>query len=435
MGSRVLAARALTTTALMSSTDVAICLAFSALSGVGVGFFGCLLSASDGIRKANNDRHTRQSKLGVTVGAIGSTVFGLGSLVGLYFGPVTFVTMARTGTTLPANVLFSQLFSLRPLGRDDYLGTVITISSAICFMIFVGQPGDELSRDGFERVIWTVSAVSLLGGLMVVWAACTVYIVILRAQSKHEQKAVSTAVAVSLMTGCSSAFMDIATKGWTACLRSAGGPLDVVTQGGWLFWACVVANIFFMIFMRFGLIWGCQHCDVLLFVPLNAVLNTFISVAAGIVALSEGSGVISWAGLAFSGVSCATGTILLAGGPQDASDDDTSDLFTEGDAEDRGGDGEDDEATPEELDGAALATPHAIRLCSAGNWTTAVSNLNIELKARWRHRSRMRDLVDRIRSGKSTGSLGQRWQRRPSGSSADSADGSSDSEELYRGHC
>ncbi|CAK0829960.1 unnamed protein product [Prorocentrum cordatum] len=406
------------------------------MSGVGVGFFGCLLAASDGIRKANGNRHTRRSKLGVTVGAIGSTVFGLGSLVGLYFGPVTFVTMARTGMALPANVLFSQVFQLRPLGRDDYLGTVITISSVICFMIFVGRPGDELSRDAFEEVLWSVPALSLLGGLAVIWAACTVYIdgpVFCHRHHKSEGgRGVSTATAVSLMTGCSSAFMDVSTKGWTACLRSAGGPLDVVALGGWLFWACVVANVFFMVFMRFGLssgqhpiIWGCQHCDVLLFVPLNSVLNTLFSVVAGIVALGEGSGVISWAGLAFSGISCATGTILLAGGPQDVIDDAKSDIFTDG-VEDDEGDGEADEASPQELHGAAGdPTPHAIRLCSAGNWTTAVSNLNMELKARWKHKSRIRGLVDRL----------SKSARRRADRTADDSDGSSETEESHEGIC
>ncbi|CAK0878022.1 unnamed protein product [Prorocentrum cordatum] len=410
----------------INAAETSICLACSAMSGVGVGFFGCLLAASDVVRKANGNRHTRRSKLGVTIGAVGSTVFGLGSLVGLYFGPVTFVTMARTGTALPANVVFSQVFQLRPLGRDDYLGTVITISSAICFMIFVGQPGDELSRDAFEEVIRSAPALSLLGGLAAIWAACTVYIVALRARGMHERRGVRTATAVSLMTGCSSAFMDVSTKGWAACLRSAGGPLEVVARGGWLFWACVVANVFFMVFMRFGLIWGCQHCDVLLFVPLNSVLNTLFSVVAGIVALSEGSGVISWAGLVFSGISCATGTVLLAGGPQDVIDDARSDIFTEGGAEDDEGDGAAEEASPQELGGAAgEATPYVVRLCSAGNWTTAVSNMNMELKARWRHKSRIRSLVDRISKG----------GRRRADSTADSADGSSESEGSHEGIC
>lgn len=430
MGSTLLAARALKAAeGGINSADIFICLLFSAMAGAGVGFFGCLLSASDGIRKANGDRHTRQSRLGVTVGAIGSTVFGLGSLVGLYFGPVTFVTMARTGTTLPANVLFSQLFKLRPLGREDYLGTVITISSAICFMIFVGAPADELSRDSFEESLWSVPAASLLGGFMVVWAVCTVYIVVLRAHGMHERRDAGTAVAVCLVTACSSAFMDVSTKGWTACLRSAEGPLDALTNGGWLFWACVLGNVFFMFFLRFGLIWGCQHCDVLLFVPLNAVLNTFISVAAGIVALREGSHVMSWAGLAFSGISCATGTILLAGGPQDVNHDDkdgfspTSPILNEGSAEDT--EGESDEA--QDLDGAAneefQATPHAARMCSAGNWTTAVANMNTELKARWRHKSRVMRLVDRIKSR----SPADAWQRRRPADTAGSTDGSSDS--------
>lgn len=251
----------------------------------------------------------------------------------------------------------------------------------------------------------------------------------------HEQRGTSTAIAVSLVTGCSSAFMDVSTKGWTACLRSAGGPLDVVAHGGWVFWASVVGNVFFMFFLRFGLIWGCQHCDVLLFVPLNAVLNTFISVAAGIVALCEGSDVISWAGLVFSGISCATGTILLAGGPQDVHDA-TSDLWdSEGGPEDSEGEDEGGEASPLGFDGdvgEATPTPHHIRMCSA-NFTAAVANLNIELKDRWRRKSRVRRLVERIRDGDD--GLPTRIQsasavrRRRTATSSDSDDGSSDSDE------
>ena len=91
---------------------------------------------------------------------IGSVVFGLASLVGLVFGSVSLATVVRAGSTLPANAIFSpglceqlpgrqwvstdlfgsflvrvacrpspgQMFGLRPLVRDDVLGTLVTIS-------------------------------------------------------------------------------------------------------------------------------------------------------------------------------------------------------------------------------------------------------------------------------------------------------------------
>eukprot|EP00306_Pavlova_sp_CCMP459_P018429 CAMPEP_0185209168 /NCGR_PEP_ID=MMETSP1140-20130426/63321_1 /TAXON_ID=298111 /ORGANISM="Pavlova sp., Strain CCMP459" /LENGTH=117 /DNA_ID=CAMNT_0027776915 /DNA_START=17 /DNA_END=367 /DNA_ORIENTATION=+ len=99
--------------------NYAMCIVSSAFAGLGIGFFGCVLSKADQIRLLNGDQHTTLSKRLHSAGAIGSTIFGITSLVGLFFGPVSLVVVVRAGSTLPANALFSQLFRLRPLTRND----------------------------------------------------------------------------------------------------------------------------------------------------------------------------------------------------------------------------------------------------------------------------------------------------------------------------
>ena len=86
--------------------------AASALAGIGVGFFGCLLSSADKQRQLNGGKHTDRSRIRFILGAIGSTIFGVMSLVGLAFGPVALVVVVRAGATLPANAFFSQASDL-----------------------------------------------------------------------------------------------------------------------------------------------------------------------------------------------------------------------------------------------------------------------------------------------------------------------------------
>eukprot|EP00913_Durusdinium_trenchii_P016753 g15747.t1 len=130
-------------TILATYKDVIICVVASALAGVGVGFFGCLLSSADKQRQLNGGKHTDRSRIRCVLGAIGSTIFGVLSLVGLAFGPVALVVVVRAGATLPANAFFSQVFHLRPLTTSDALGTLVTLSGVVCFTLFQGEPGPE----------------------------------------------------------------------------------------------------------------------------------------------------------------------------------------------------------------------------------------------------------------------------------------------------
>lgn len=112
----------------LSYKDIIICIASSALAGIGVGFFSCLLSSADKQRQLNGGKHTDRSRIRCVLGAIGSTIFGILSLVGLNYGPVALVVVVRAGATLPANALFSQVFQIRPLTSSDALGTLVTLS-------------------------------------------------------------------------------------------------------------------------------------------------------------------------------------------------------------------------------------------------------------------------------------------------------------------
>jgi hypothetical protein len=78
--------------------------------------------------------------------------------------------------------------------------------------------------------------------------------------------------------------------------------------------------------MRVGTIIGCNRCDVLLFVPLNTVMNIFVSVATGLVVLQEWRGVTSWVGLTSASLSMLGGIVMLVAGPaQHPEVSDTSD--------------------------------------------------------------------------------------------------------------
>jgi len=106
--------------------------------------------------------------------------------------------------------------------------------------------------------------------------------------------------------------MDVAGKGWLGVLRDLGksGGLE-----SGLFWAAFLSNVAFLIIMRAGTIYGCAKCDVLLFMPINTVLNVFLSVVTGMVVLDEGRNVYSWSGVTFSMISVIGGIVMLVTGP------------------------------------------------------------------------------------------------------------------------
>merc|ERR1712061_570621 len=107
--------------------------------------------------------------------------------------------------------------------------------------------------------------------------------------------------------------MDLAAKGWLAAC--ATGFENAVKSP--LLWSALVVNIIFLVVMRMGTIYGCKHTDVLSFVPLNTVLNIFISSSTGMISLAESSVVVSWAGLISTSVSIIAGVIMLVSGPAD----------------------------------------------------------------------------------------------------------------------
>ena len=127
--------------------NLVLCVVSSAVAGIGIGLFGCLLSAADHMKRRNSGVHTSIGRTFQICGICGSIVFGLASLVGLIFGSVSLATVVRAGSTLPSNAIFSQLLGLRPLVRDDVLGTLVTISGIVSFTIFQGWAFYQHSRE------------------------------------------------------------------------------------------------------------------------------------------------------------------------------------------------------------------------------------------------------------------------------------------------
>ncbi|CAJ1388052.1 unnamed protein product [Effrenium voratum] len=353
-------------TILATYKDVLICVVASALAGVGVGFFGCLLSSADKQRQLNGGKHTERSRIRFILGAIGSTIFGVLSLVGLAYGPVALVVVVRAGATLPANALFSQVFHLRPLTSSDALGTLVTLSGVVCFTLFQGDPGPEVTVSVFMDVVARPVSIAWNTVLVVATLAAVLYMMKERIQKRscllrrsrrlnssglwpnfhhgrfwrkkaqpqegereerEEEKPMEATdtrrmcnqdlkevLAVCIVTSCSSAEMDVAAKGWAAALKL--GPAAALESA--LFWISVVVNVIFLVGMRVGTIIGCHRCDVLLFIPISTVLNIFVSVATGLVVLEEWQQVDSWTGLASSSLTVLGGIIMLVTGPAEA---------------------------------------------------------------------------------------------------------------------
>lgn len=358
-------------TILATYKDLIICVVASALAGVGVGFFGCLLSSADKQRQLNGGKHTDCSRLRCVLGAVGSTIFGVLSLVGLAFGPVALVVVVRAGATLPANAFFSQVFHLRPLTTSDALGTLVTLSGVVCFTLFQGEPGPEVNvrvfLDFVERpvsIVWnSVLCVATLAGVFYMleerlrrrscllrstrrlnsrWPSFRNSRRTIKRAIRGEEREISEqenesqesdaeekrkccgkelkeVLAVCLVTSCSSAEMDVAAKGWAAALKE--GPGAALESA--LFWLSVIINVIFLVGMRAGTIIGCHRCDVLLFIPTSTVLNIFVSVATGLVVLEEWRQVASWTGLFASSLTVLGGIIMLVDGPAEDTQQET----------------------------------------------------------------------------------------------------------------
>eukprot|EP00418_Pyrodinium_bahamense_P006468 CAMPEP_0179024000 /NCGR_PEP_ID=MMETSP0796-20121207/7227_1 /TAXON_ID=73915 /ORGANISM="Pyrodinium bahamense, Strain pbaha01" /LENGTH=412 /DNA_ID=CAMNT_0020719943 /DNA_START=59 /DNA_END=1297 /DNA_ORIENTATION=- len=305
---------------LTSTQSSLLCISSASSAGIGSGFFGCLLSYADKLKTESGDKHTGHSKLLEGVGMVGSTLFGLGSLVAINFGPVALVTVIRAGTLLPANAMFAQLFGLRPLIREDYLGTVVAISGVICFSIFLGVPGGDPTGSTYMHLITSCSSYVGNGVILALFATSLFWV--LQGQcwvnfANRNRDMLALATATACIGGCSSAFMDVATKGWTAGLHTSGIHGALKSR---LFWAAFLVNAVFLVVMRTSMIYGCKHVDVLLFVPLNTVLNILLSAGAGLVVLEEWRQVSSWPGLVSSGLCILGGVAMLVAGPTNGQD-------------------------------------------------------------------------------------------------------------------
>lgn len=295
-----------------------LCVLCSAGAGLGAGFFGCVLSWANHVKLRNDGKHTTCSRYVAIFGVIGSTVFGLGSLAGLYFGPVTLVVVIRAGTLLPANAFFSQLFGFRPLTRDDLLGTLVTVSGVVCFSLFGGAPPQSPTESEYMEMLGSTGAKIcnfILLGILVISG----FIVFANKGGKGRMKGAHTmfVIAVANVSGCSSAFMDVAAKGWSAALDTGG------IDHAWnslTFWVCFIANCIFLLSMRISMIYGCKRCDVLLFVPVSTVSNILYSVLAGMVVMKEYRQVVSWPGLLSASFVVLGGVVMLVSGPARSDD-------------------------------------------------------------------------------------------------------------------
>jgi hypothetical protein len=202
---------------------------------------------------------------------------------------------------------------LRPLVRDDLLGTLVTISGVVCFTIFQGEPRSSYDSTEFSRLAaapvslaWLTVMGTLLVTSMVWLRLCPV-----SREDASKQRQRWKTLAVTQVCACSSAFMDLATKAWSAVLRDG---VNIAARSP-LFWLAVAANLSLYLVMRSGMIYGCRHCDVLTFVPLHMVFNIFMSVLTGMTSLQEYETVTSWPGLSCTTVSILSGIFMLISGP------------------------------------------------------------------------------------------------------------------------
>jgi len=354
---------------------------------------------------------------------VGSFVFSLFSLIPLAFGaPINVVNVVRAGTLLPANAFFSQLLGLRPLLRDDYIGTLVTISGVICFIMFVGPPAPEKTQKEFLHqisrpapVVFTVSVLVIFFG-SAGWMASQM--------GGHKRKPSRLlAMTVSIAISCSIAAMDIATKGWAAAVRDDENALESP-----LFWVSFITQAAFFIVSKWGMIYGCSRCDVLIFVPLNIVLNIFFAVAAGMVVLGEASqvpGAKSWFGLTASWLCVVAGILLLVSGPAQTQEDLARSLKQKPPADDAHSDsgGATDETTDTVDDTAAPDSEPASGHIATGqhlqpalwlfiNQPHAIARLNrAHISAANTRRWWRRQVVGQLRKRQRHGSVGNWLQR------------------------
>jgi len=197
--------------------------------------------------------------------------------------------------------------------------------------MFVGPPGPEKTQQEFldqiRRPAPAVFICLLLASFCGSAGWMAVQLKTLKAQKGRPSRLL--ALAVSIVISCSVAAMDVATKGWSAALH--GDPHDALRST--LFWASLLAQAWFFIVSKWGMLFGCSRCDVLLFVPLNIVLNIFFAVAAGMVVLGEASQVPSasnWFGILASWACVVAGILMLVRGPADIQDSPRASWKTQG---------------------------------------------------------------------------------------------------------
>lgn len=331
------------------ASSTAICILASAAAGTGIGFFGCVLSYADKLRVQNGDEHSKRSKQLQVFGAVGSSIFGIASLVGLFFGPVSLVVVVRAGSTLPANAFFSHAFGLRELIREDILGTLVTVTAVICFAVFQGAGTARLGLETLYFDIVQPEAIFFIISMFVLFSGSLVLAFIIVRQSNVEPDSKTAevpastwvrltsmqpssrqfflSVCVTNVASTSSAFMDLMTKAWSAHLSLS--MQSVVSYP--LFWVAIFLNVFFLVTMRIGMIYGCTKTDTMVFVPMNTSANIIYSASLGMVVLREYVAVSSWLGLSAAFVSLLCGIFLLIAGPSGFADGDVdSDLQNDG---------------------------------------------------------------------------------------------------------
>jgi len=296
-----------------------VCILSSAAAGVGIGLFCCVVSLANKLQTRNGGVHTRCSRRVHVLGIVGHVVCGLASLFGVVTGSVSLATVVRSGCTLPANAFFSQVFRLRPLVRDDILGALITICGVVCFTTFQGEV--QASHGAVELLSQMVALPSIVWLVLL----CTTLIISLcwlrlrpvsligelYCHRRHPRRALVT----TLVCACSSAFMDLSTKVWSASFSDESGK----GSRHWTLWPAIVINIALYLVMRWGIVYGCRHCDVLVFMPFHTTVSILTSMITGMVVLQEYRAVSSWPGLGATVVSMLIGIIMLVTGPDAAS--------------------------------------------------------------------------------------------------------------------
>jgi hypothetical protein len=303
-----------------------LCLVFAFLAGFFQGFFGCLLAwigkqkkAQEGEQQDNARPSDPKTASGLSTkwidrlnlfGIIGSaTLPGVLSIAALAFGAISMVVVVRSSSILVFNVIFTRVFKLGSIKKNDTIGTALCLIGIVA--LFKVAPTDTSITDAdYVHLLTQPLAIAWICLLVLACGTSITALLTLEKQiharesalkeqqardqlrenskpghrprapkrnKQAEQNPMARAVLVSIVVASSSACMDLSAKGYTGALGNTAGRLFLASA---TFWLALLVFIVSAVVMRGYYVYGCRACDVLTFIPLNTMMIIFLSAGA-----------------------------------------------------------------------------------------------------------------------------------------------------------